>query len=75
VLIRIEDFPSDRKIKHITFDVTFEEDGSYKSRTEQHVILPTAPVTKTTGVNESMPITSDVRSHKDIPPEMTDMEF
>jgi hypothetical protein len=28
MIIEIKDIPSDRKLKHITFDITFEEDGS-----------------------------------------------
>lgn len=28
MIIEIKDLPTDRKVKHITFDITFEEDGT-----------------------------------------------
>jgi hypothetical protein len=102
MLIEIKDWPSDRKIKHITFDITFEEDGSpvVKTIPMPHVPVPSpvyGPIvpqpfmpSPTTPVDPLAPPwtvtcnTTDVtnaaavapaREHKDIPPEMKDMEF
>lgn len=75
MIIEIKDLPSDRKVKHITFDITFEEDGTPivkqlpAQQIIQHVHSAPAPTTVTT------PIGQTERAHKDIPPEMTNMEF
>lgn len=103
MIIEIKDWPSDRKIKHITFDITFEEDGSHVVKTTPAYPMPIMPSpvygpivpqpfmpTPTTPVDPLAPpwiVTSDVanatnaaavapaREHKDVPPEMKDMEF
>ena len=33
MIIEIKDLPTDRKVKHITFDITFEEDGTHIVKT------------------------------------------
>lgn len=92
MIIEIKDLPTDRKVKHITFDITFEEDGTPIVKgtpifPHQHV----QPYVSTTGVNETIPVTSNLnypttpegpnprsietRPQKDIPPEMTNVEF
>ncbi len=92
MIIEIKDFPSDRKIKHITFDITFEEDGTPIVKT---IPIPQVPVpfpvygpvttpvnpmdppwTVTCDTTANVPLTSNaVREHKDIPPEMQNLEF
>lgn len=102
MIIEIKDLPSDRKVKHITFDITFEEDGSPVVKTFPTLPTPIVPSpvygpivpqpfmpTPTTPVDPLAPpwtVTCDttvnvplgngaVREHKDVPPEMKDMEF
>lgn len=99
MLIEIKDWPSDRKIKHITFDITFEEDGSHVVKTTPSYPMPIMPSPvygpivpqpfMPTPVDPLAPpwiVTSDAttntaaavapaREHKDVPPEMKDMEF
>ncbi len=41
MIIEIKDLPTDRKVKHITFDITFEEDGSPIVKT---IPIPHVPV-------------------------------
>ena len=76
MIIEIKDLPSDRKVKHITFDITFEEDGTpiVKQSPAQQIIqhVHAAPVPVTAPIE--MPMVTP-REHKDIPPEMTNMEF
>lgn len=82
MIIEIKDLPSDRKVKHITFDITFEEDGTPIVKTmpivPQPIVQP-SPVTS----NLNFPSTPEgpnprgieSRPQKDIPPEMTNVEF
>lgn len=83
MIIEIKDLPSDRKVKHITFDITFEDDGT--------PIIKSTPVVPQTIVQPHVNPTSNLnfpstpegpnpraiveRPHRDIPPEMTNAEF
>jgi hypothetical protein len=82
MIIEIKDLPSDRKVKHITFDITFEEDGTPIVKTmpivpHQHV--QTIPVTSNLNFPSTPegpnPRSIETRPQKDIPPEMTNVEF
>ena len=80
MIIEIKDFPTDRKIKKVTFDVEFE-DGKPSSTTsvivddrdELFPDLPTDINNIPAGVNP--PVIDEKREKKEVPPEMTDMEF
>lgn len=86
MIIEIKNLPQDRKIKHITFDITFEEDGSTAIKTTP-VFMPDRVVTPVYGPivqpvdpfqppwNVTCTADSAQREHKDIPPEMTNVEF
>lgn len=95
MIIEIKDLPNDRKLKHITFDITFEEDGSpivksiptyqpapvYVPIVPQPMMpVPTTPIDPlappwTVTCDTSTSVAPVVREHKDVPPEMKDMEF
>ena len=101
MIIEIKDLPKDRKIKHITFDITFEEDGSpiVKTIPMPHVPVPSPvygpivpqvdplqpPWVVTSDVSSNAHVTNltavttpegpNARAPKDIPPEMTNLEF
>jgi hypothetical protein len=99
MIIEIKDLPTDRKVKHITFDITFEEDGTHVVKTIPHVPVPSPvygpivpqvdpmqpPWTVTCDTTANVPLTNltapttpegtNARAPKDIPPEMTNMEF
>ena len=63
MIIEIKNLPSGRKVKHINVDITFEEDNvSVVAKTDNKLEVPVA---------ESSP----KREQKEVPPEMTDMEF
>jgi hypothetical protein len=76
MIIEIKDLPQGRKVKHINVDITFEEDGVVvKTKTEPtdsgSVDLPKFDMSENT-----IPVSEPIeREHKEIPPEMTDMEF
>lgn len=83
--IKIENIPDGQKIKSINFNIDFESGATEVSET--FVKMPVAektptPITpcnmKTTGVNETTPITAvdiEQRAPKEVPNEMLDMEF
>ncbi len=70
MIIEIKDLPQDRKIKHITFDITFEEDGTQivKSIPIPHVPVPSpvyGPIT--TPVNPVPPWTVTCDASANVP--------
>lgn len=85
MLIEIKDLPPGQKIKKISVDITFEDSGEIHC--EQTVdTRDSAPVSDKQFIPEppsppnppeSRIIKEDgkVREHKEIPPEMKDMEF
>lgn len=90
MIIEIKDLPQDRKVKHITFDITFEEDGSpivKSTPTVPYIVpaMPQSPYVVTSDTTANVPVTNltapttpegpNARAPKDIPPEMTNMEF
>lgn len=88
MLIRIEDLPNDRKLKCITIDISFEEDGSANVKsTPTYTPDRLAPPFTFKNNEDGMPVTSlempvvqvalpsDIREHKEIPPEMKDIQF
>jgi hypothetical protein len=79
MIIEIKDLPKDRNVKSVNFTIEFE-DGDVKS------VKPTTVVEKPVDVEvdsdiefdkpeSNMPEVTLHREHKEIPPEMTDMEF
>lgn len=79
MIIEIRDLPKDRKVKHITFDITFEEGGTTVVQQVQPPIQfnpeQKPSVDQVTQTEVERPVIPAERVHKDIPPEMTDMEF
>lgn len=87
MIIEIRDLPSDRKVKHITFDITFEDGEPVVKTTPYNPAPPGTPIfphqndpfgppyTVTCDTTTAFATTPVVRKQKDIPPEMKDMEF
>lgn len=72
MIIEIKDLPSGRKVKHISVDITFEEDGSPVVKTS----TAEEPKEEIKFENVEPPKVQDSqREQKEIPPEMSDMEF
>ena len=79
MIIEIKGLPTGQKIKHINVDITFDDDGTATVRTDP-VFKP--PVSIEQGNTQDLPAIPvpptnniDDRPKKDIPSEMTDMEF
>lgn len=67
MIIEIKNLPQGRKVKHINVDITFEEDGvSVDTKTTNQIEMP---------IVESPQKEPTKREQKEVPPEMTDMEF
>lgn len=88
MIIEISGLPEGQKIKHINVDIQFEDDGSavVKTKATPSHKEPLSVDTKSVlGVSDDFGISDEIipdmpnieekREKKDIPPEMTDMEF
>lgn len=72
MIIEIKNLPEGRKVKHINVDITFEEDGAVvKTVTEEKSPQPNVKFDNV----PTPPQTVVEREHKEIPPEMQDLEF
>jgi len=40
MLIEIKNLPQDKAVKHITIDITFDEDGTHKTKIKQDYAVP-----------------------------------
>jgi hypothetical protein len=80
MIIEIKDLPKDRNVKKVTFDIEFE-DGTVKS--VKPTMVSTDAVSNENPGGVELPDFDDIdmypkienREKKDIPPEMTDLEF
>lgn len=75
MIIEIRDIPKDRKVKHITFDITFEEDNVLNLNKTNKCDIQSFNIKQDINNNTSIPVKHNEREYKEIPPEMTDMEF
>lgn len=86
MIIEIKGLPSGRQVKHINVDITFE-DGNPVIKTNvteknlvnssdennQHAFPDTDSIHENKPIE--MPTIPETRDKKEVPPEMTDMEF
>ena len=88
MIIEIKNLPTDRKVKHITFDISFEDDGTPVVKTSTPTVETTTKPTPASPSVQAAPqpqqnnqptptpvVDNTNREHKEVPPEMTDMEF
>jgi hypothetical protein len=84
MIIEIKDLPHGRKVKHINVDITFEEDGEVQVQTKVEDIkiskptkIAPAPVAESNDTDAVIerPVIPEEREKKEVPQEMTDMEF
>jgi len=73
MLIEIKDLPTDRKIKQIKFDITFEDGSDCNEIADNKPNTITAVVATTESVNPTVPDTP--RKSVPIPDEMTNLEL
>lgn len=79
MIIEIKNLPEGRKVKHINFDISFEEDGSAVVRTNS--VQSYIHHSENNTINDEVAPKVDVpkihlqREHKEVPPEMKDLEF
>lgn len=87
MLIEIKDLPQGKSIKHITIDISFDEDGTPQTKVKQDYVVPEVK-TPTYGPpyiapNHSHPVHPAIvdphiavgTTATAIPKEMTDLEF
>lgn len=81
MIIEIKGLPNGKSIKHINIDVTFDEGGNAKVEQtvdqDEPVILSGNPISPSPQSNADSPAVPNIPEPeaKEIPKEMTDMEF
>lgn len=85
MIIKIEGLPEGRTVKHINVDITFDETGPVVKSTvdttaptklDARQDTPQAPSTEPVqNIAVDRPVVDEPRERKEIPPEMSDMEF